>query len=166
MELVESGRAAAIDYEHYLTRQLEPVADGILPFLGDSFGRLTSRQGALFYRQRIDRVGPGQRGAFARVEEGRFAPGGDAVQVAWVGALLDQVAPVHIDADAAAVELGDAQVDQFDQARPQRALLGGVRQRDHGLQRSGGQGVQGEAGGVRHGGSFQGARLRMHPSAC
>jgi DNA polymerase-2 len=48
MELVESGRAAAIDYEHYLTRQLEPVADGILPFLGDSFGRLTSRQGALF----------------------------------------------------------------------------------------------------------------------
>ncbi|MFK3737361.1 DNA polymerase II [Massilia sp. TN1-12] len=48
MEVVEAGRAAAIDYEHYLTRQLEPVADGILPFLGDSFGRLTSRQGALF----------------------------------------------------------------------------------------------------------------------
>jgi DNA polymerase-2 len=37
-----------IDYEHYLTRQLEPVADAILPFLGDSFGRLTSRQQALF----------------------------------------------------------------------------------------------------------------------
>ena len=48
MELVEAGRAAAIDYEHYLTRQLEPVADGILPFLGDSFARLTSTQGALF----------------------------------------------------------------------------------------------------------------------
>lgn len=48
MEVVEAGRAAAIDYEHYLTRQLEPVADGILPFIGDSFGRLTSRQGALF----------------------------------------------------------------------------------------------------------------------
>jgi DNA polymerase-2 len=48
MEIVEAGRAATIDYEHYLTRQLEPVADGILPFLGDSFGRLTSRQGALF----------------------------------------------------------------------------------------------------------------------
>jgi DNA polymerase II len=48
MELVEAGRAAAIDYEHYLTRQLEPVADAILPFIGDSFGRLTSRQGALF----------------------------------------------------------------------------------------------------------------------
>jgi DNA polymerase II len=48
MELVDAGRAAAIDYEHYLTRQLEPVADGILPFLGDSFMRLTSPQGALF----------------------------------------------------------------------------------------------------------------------
>ena len=37
-----------IDYEHYLSRQLEPVADAILPFLGERFGRLTSRQGALF----------------------------------------------------------------------------------------------------------------------
>ena len=48
MEVVDAGRAAAIDYEHYLTRQLEPVADGILPFMGDSFARLTSPQGALF----------------------------------------------------------------------------------------------------------------------
>jgi DNA polymerase-2 len=37
-----------IDYEHYLSKQLEPVADAILPFLGDSFARLTSPQGALF----------------------------------------------------------------------------------------------------------------------
>jgi DNA polymerase-2 len=37
-----------IDYEHYVTKQLEPVADGILPFIGDSFARLTSPQGALF----------------------------------------------------------------------------------------------------------------------
>jgi len=37
-----------IDYEHYLVKQLEPVADGILPFVGDSFARLTSPQGALF----------------------------------------------------------------------------------------------------------------------
>jgi DNA polymerase-2 len=44
MEVLRS----AIDYEHYLTKQLEPVADAILPFLGDSFGRLTSPQGALF----------------------------------------------------------------------------------------------------------------------
>jgi DNA polymerase-2 len=39
---------SAIDYEHYLTRQLEPVADAILPFVGDSFARLTSPQQALF----------------------------------------------------------------------------------------------------------------------
>jgi DNA polymerase-2 len=41
-------RHAPIDYSHYLTRQLEPVADAILPFLGDSFARLTSPQQALF----------------------------------------------------------------------------------------------------------------------
>ena len=48
MESVEAGKAAPIDYEHYLGKQLEPVADGILPFIGDSFTRLTSPQGALF----------------------------------------------------------------------------------------------------------------------
>ena len=48
MESVEAGKAAPIDYEHYLSKQLEPVADGILPFIGDSFTRLTSPQGALF----------------------------------------------------------------------------------------------------------------------
>ena len=41
-------RRTPIDYEHYLTKQLEPIADGILPFLDDSFMRLTSPQGALF----------------------------------------------------------------------------------------------------------------------
>jgi DNA polymerase-2 len=41
-------RRTPIDYEHYLTKQLEPVADGILPFLDDRFERLTSPQGALF----------------------------------------------------------------------------------------------------------------------
>lgn len=39
---------SSIDYEHYLVKQLEPVADGILPFVGDSFARLTGPQGALF----------------------------------------------------------------------------------------------------------------------
>jgi DNA polymerase-2 len=41
-------RRAAIDYEHYLSRQLAPVADAILPFLGDSFLALTSPQRELF----------------------------------------------------------------------------------------------------------------------
>jgi DNA polymerase-2 len=48
LDVREGGTASAIDYEHYLTRQLEPVADAILPFLGDSFARLTSPQGDLF----------------------------------------------------------------------------------------------------------------------
>ena len=37
-----------IDYEHYLTRQLQPIADAILPFVGDDFGALTSPQASLF----------------------------------------------------------------------------------------------------------------------
>ncbi len=45
---LQAMRGTAIDYEHYLSKQLEPIADAILPFLGDSFARLTSPQGALF----------------------------------------------------------------------------------------------------------------------
>ena len=41
-------RRAPIDYEHYLTRQLQPIADAILPFLDDDFATLTSRQASLF----------------------------------------------------------------------------------------------------------------------
>lgn len=41
-------RRSPIDYEHYMTRQLQPVADAILPFLGDDFAALTSRQQTLF----------------------------------------------------------------------------------------------------------------------
>jgi DNA polymerase-2 len=38
----------AIDYEHYLTRQLQPVADAILPLLHDDFTTLTTGQKQLF----------------------------------------------------------------------------------------------------------------------
>jgi len=48
MDVREAETGSPIDYEHYLTKQLEPVADAILPFLGDSFARLTSPQGDLF----------------------------------------------------------------------------------------------------------------------
>lgn len=41
-------RRSPIDYEHYLTRQLQPVADAILPFVNDDFAALTSRQRTLF----------------------------------------------------------------------------------------------------------------------
>ena len=39
---------ARIDYEHYLTKQLQPIADAILQPLGDSFLALTSAQKLLF----------------------------------------------------------------------------------------------------------------------
>ncbi|NWN84227.1 MAG: DNA polymerase II, partial [Halomonas sp.] len=37
-----------IDIDHYLTRQLQPVADAILPFVGDDFAALVDRQLGLF----------------------------------------------------------------------------------------------------------------------
>ncbi len=46
-EPLETQRSP-IDYEHYLTRQLQPVADAILPFLGDDFATLITGQQQLF----------------------------------------------------------------------------------------------------------------------
>jgi DNA polymerase-2 len=48
LDVREAGGGSPIDYEHYLSKQLEPVADAILPFVDDSFVRLTSPQGDLF----------------------------------------------------------------------------------------------------------------------
>ena len=42
------ANASAIDADHYLTRQLQPVADAILPFVGDDFTALIDRQLGLF----------------------------------------------------------------------------------------------------------------------
>ncbi len=41
-------RRAPIDYDHYVTRQLQPVADAILPFVNDSFSALIDEQLGLF----------------------------------------------------------------------------------------------------------------------
>ncbi|TDX30848.1 DNA damage-inducible DNA polymerase II [Modicisalibacter xianhensis] len=41
-------RRSPIDYQHYLSRQLQPVADAILPFVGESFEALIDRQLGLF----------------------------------------------------------------------------------------------------------------------
>ncbi|HSP58990.1 MAG TPA: DNA polymerase II, partial [Halomonas sp.] len=41
-------RRSALDYQHYLTRQLQPVADAILPFVDDDFTALIDRQLGLF----------------------------------------------------------------------------------------------------------------------
>ncbi|MFI8619225.1 DNA polymerase II [Acidovorax sp. NPDC077693] len=42
------ARHSRIDYEHYLVKQLQPIADAILQPLGDSFVALTSAQKVLF----------------------------------------------------------------------------------------------------------------------
>jgi DNA polymerase-2 len=41
-------RRTAIDYDHYVTRQLQPVADAILPFVQDDFAALIDDQLGLF----------------------------------------------------------------------------------------------------------------------
>ncbi|MES9872312.1 MAG: DNA polymerase II [Candidatus Sedimenticola sp. 6PFRAG7] len=41
-------QTAPIDYDHYIERQLEPVADGILYFVDDSFEQITGDQMKLF----------------------------------------------------------------------------------------------------------------------
>ncbi|SDL69039.1 DNA damage-inducible DNA polymerase II [Franzmannia pantelleriensis] len=41
-------RRSAIDYQHYIERQLQPVADAILPFVGDDFSALIDQQLGLF----------------------------------------------------------------------------------------------------------------------
>ncbi|MEM5460857.1 DNA polymerase II [Paraburkholderia phytofirmans] len=40
--------SAPIDYEHYITHQLQPIADAILPLLDDSFSELIDEQASLF----------------------------------------------------------------------------------------------------------------------
>ncbi len=42
------ARRTPIDYDHYVTRQLQPVADAILPFVDDSFTALVDGQMGLF----------------------------------------------------------------------------------------------------------------------
>jgi DNA polymerase-2 len=43
-----AAQEAALDYQHYLDKQLAPVADGILHFIGTSFAEITGRQISLF----------------------------------------------------------------------------------------------------------------------
>jgi DNA polymerase-2 len=43
-----ASRLAPLDYQHYVDRQLAPVADGILGFVGTSFAALTDHQIDLF----------------------------------------------------------------------------------------------------------------------
>lgn len=40
--------ASAIDYEHYVEKQIRPIAEGILPFIGLSFSNISSSQLDLF----------------------------------------------------------------------------------------------------------------------
>jgi DNA polymerase-2 len=39
---------AQLDYQHYVHKQLAPVADGIFGFVGTSFSALTNKQIGLF----------------------------------------------------------------------------------------------------------------------
>ncbi|WP_312242845.1 DNA polymerase II [Pantoea sp.] len=42
------ARVTPLDYDHYVTKQLQPIADGILPFVGGDFATLITGQLGLF----------------------------------------------------------------------------------------------------------------------
>ena len=42
---------SAIDYEHYIDKQIRPIAEGILPFIGESFEEITNAQLDLFLKK-------------------------------------------------------------------------------------------------------------------
>ncbi len=42
------ARTTPLDYDHYVTKQLQPVAEGILPFVEGDFATLITRQLGLF----------------------------------------------------------------------------------------------------------------------
>jgi len=42
------NRQAKIDYEHYVEKQIQPIAEAILPFIGLNFSTLVSEQLSLF----------------------------------------------------------------------------------------------------------------------
>ena len=41
-------QTSPIDYQHYIDKQIKPVAEAILPFIGLDFAELTSAQTSLF----------------------------------------------------------------------------------------------------------------------
>ncbi len=41
-------RRSPMDYQHYIDKQLKPIADGILPFIGKEFDTLALPQLGLF----------------------------------------------------------------------------------------------------------------------
>jgi hypothetical protein len=65
-------------------------------------------------RHRVDAFRPVERGAFAVAEEAvAFAPAGHGVDVAGIRSLPEEFGPVHVDAEGASIDLGDAQVHQL-----------------------------------------------------
>jgi DNA polymerase-2 len=40
--------SAPLDYEHYIEKQIKPIADSILPLIGSDFDKLTNQQLNLF----------------------------------------------------------------------------------------------------------------------
>jgi len=44
LECLNSGLGSALDYELYLERQIAPIVDGIVTFLGSSYEQITSQQ--------------------------------------------------------------------------------------------------------------------------
>src|SRR3954471_24912461 len=77
-------------------------AHALVGLIGDAVGRDLRQY-----------FGPRQAGALARREQGGFTPDGDMVQAQRPLTVDGRVLDVHVHAERAAVDLGNAQLDQF-----------------------------------------------------
>src|SRR5262245_28233609 len=79
------------------------------------------------------RVGPGECGALAVGEEGRFPPGAQAVEALLGFAFRARVLAVHVDAERAAVDDRRPHPHQLEQRVLQRAVPHALLEREHAL---------------------------------
>ena len=151
------ARRSAIDYEHYVGKQLQPVADAILPFVGDDFATLVDRQMALFGGCR--RLGEPRRDLREQAPE-PFRQCRAAAQQGRAQLVADQSLARQAGLDRRRVGFGEGRTDQRQQreevgpGRFQPALDDLPVKRDEALWvqvRGGGDGTAGaQAEGVEH----------------
>jgi hypothetical protein len=106
------------------------------------------------------RLGQLQRGALGLVEKGRFAPGGDGEDMFVRHAGLLQFLGVHVDTDAAAIDLAGAQMRQLVGFQRQ-LVIDGVVQREQCV-----HGVGQDHHGVVHSGLHDYSPWQLFPDGC
>ncbi|MNV38944.1 hypothetical protein D3C71_1305070 [compost metagenome] len=93
-----------------------------------------------------DRLGPGQRGSFPRIEKVAVAPDHNGIQTPVAFAQAPCIHRVHIGAKGTAIELRSTNLDQVQQALLDAQAAGQGLHGDHGFHRFGRRAVVIQAG--------------------